>query len=106
MLPSLSFAPLEFCLGMRPTHAERSPPDRNTFGSATLATRAIASAGPTPRQLIEPTAGFVGAVPCVDLGGELQDLSFELSKQRNKSFKTRTRDLGNAIVALIGDDAQ
>jgi hypothetical protein len=45
-------------------------------------------------------------VPCVDLAGELQNLSFELSKQRNKSFKTRTRDLGNAIVALIGDDAQ
>ena len=46
--PSLSLPPLEFCLGTSPIQAEKSLPDRNTFGSATLATRAVASAGPMP----------------------------------------------------------
>ena len=31
-----------------PIQAEKSRPDRNTFGSAMLATRAVANAGPTP----------------------------------------------------------
>ena len=35
-------------LGTRPIQAEKSLPDRNIFGSATLATRAVANAGPTP----------------------------------------------------------
>src|SRR5277367_2826944 len=48
MLPSLSLPPLELCLGTSPIQAEKSRPDRNTLGSATLATRAVASAGPTP----------------------------------------------------------
>ena len=40
--------PLEFCLA-RARSRPRSPcPDRNAFGSATLATRAVANAGPTP----------------------------------------------------------
>jgi hypothetical protein len=41
-------APLECCLGMSPIHAEKSRPDRKAFGSATLATRAVASTAPTP----------------------------------------------------------
>src|SRR5882762_10397168 len=48
MLPSLSLPPLEFCFGTSPIQAEKSRPDRNALGSATLATRAVASAGPTP----------------------------------------------------------
>src|SRR6185437_8055899 len=48
ILPSFSLPPLEFCFGTNPTQAEKSRPDRNAFGSATLATRAVASAGPTP----------------------------------------------------------
>src|SRR6476620_827389 len=48
MLPSLSLPPLELCFGTRPIQAEKSRPDRKVFGSATLATRAVASAGPTP----------------------------------------------------------
>jgi len=44
----LVFAPLEFCFGTSPIQAEKSRPDRNALGSATLATRAVASAGPTP----------------------------------------------------------
>jgi hypothetical protein len=48
MLPSLSLPPLEFCFGTSPIQAEKSLPDRNAFGSAMLATRAVANAGPTP----------------------------------------------------------
>src|SRR6185369_12095476 len=48
MLPSLSLPPLEFCLGTSPTQAEKSRPDRKALASATLATSAVASAGPTP----------------------------------------------------------
>src|SRR6476660_7606001 len=44
----LLLTPLEFCFGTSPTQAEKSRPDRKTFGSATLATRAVAKAGPTP----------------------------------------------------------
>ena len=48
MLPSLSLPPLECCFGTSPIQAEKFRPDRKAFGSATLATRAVASAGPTP----------------------------------------------------------
>jgi hypothetical protein len=47
-VPSFSRPPLEFCFGTRPIHAEKSRPERKAFGSATLATSAVASAGPTP----------------------------------------------------------
>src|SRR4029078_9181880 len=46
--PALSLPPLECCLGTSPIQAEKSRPDRKAFGSAMLATRAVASAGPTP----------------------------------------------------------
>jgi hypothetical protein len=46
--PSLSLPPLEFCLGTSPIQAEKSRPDRKAIGSATLATSAVAKAGPTP----------------------------------------------------------
>jgi hypothetical protein len=48
ILPSLSLPPLECCFGTSPIQAEKFRPDRKAFGSATLATRAVASAGPTP----------------------------------------------------------
>jgi hypothetical protein len=39
---------LEFCFGTSPIQAEKSRPDRKALGSAMLATKAVASAGPTP----------------------------------------------------------
>jgi len=48
MLPSFSLPPLELCFGTSPTQPEKSRPDRKTLGSVTLATSAVASAGPTP----------------------------------------------------------
>src|SRR4051794_36884289 len=41
-------APLECCVGTSPIQAEKLRPDRKVLGSATLATRAVASIGPTP----------------------------------------------------------
>ena len=41
-------APLECCLRTSPIQAEKLRPDRKVLGSATLATRAVASMGPTP----------------------------------------------------------
>ena len=38
----------ECCFGTSPIQAEKLRPDRKTFGSATLATKAVASIGPTP----------------------------------------------------------
>src|SRR3954453_19576020 len=52
MPPSRSLPPLEFCFGTRPIQAARSRPVLNTAGSATLATNALASSGPTPGMAI------------------------------------------------------
>ena len=41
-------APLECCLGTSPIQAEKLRRDRKVLGSATLATKAVASIGPTP----------------------------------------------------------
>ena len=41
--PSPSLPLLELCLGTSPIQAEKSRPDRNVFGSATMATKAVAS---------------------------------------------------------------
>src|SRR5215470_818433 len=51
ILPSLFLPPLECCFGTSPIQAEKLRPDRKDFGSATVATRAVASTGPTPGQL-------------------------------------------------------
>ena len=40
--------PLECCLGTSPIQAEKLRPERKALGSATLATSAVASSGPTP----------------------------------------------------------
>ena len=62
MRPSLSLPPLECCFGTSPIQAEKSRPERNAFGSAILATKAVARAGPTPgtsssRLLVSLTVG-------------------------------------------------
>src|ERR1700730_11037572 len=44
----LVLAPARVLLRHEPDPTEKSRPDRKAFGSATLATRAVASAGPTP----------------------------------------------------------
>ena len=48
--PSLFLPPLECCFGTSPIQAEKFRPDRKAFGSATVAARAVANAGPMPGQ--------------------------------------------------------
>src|SRR4029434_9061883 len=48
ILPSLSLPPLECCFGTSPIQAEKLRPERKALGSAMLATRDVASTGPTP----------------------------------------------------------
>jgi hypothetical protein len=48
LLASAMAATLVGCFGTSPSQAEKFRPDRKAFGSATLATRAVASAGPMP----------------------------------------------------------
>ena len=48
ILPSRFLPPLECCFGTIPIQAEKLRPDRKDFGSATVATTAVASTGPTP----------------------------------------------------------
>lgn len=48
MRPSLSLPPLEWLLGVRPSQAANSRPERNTDGSGTVLAIAMAVIGPTP----------------------------------------------------------
>ena len=57
-------------------------------------------------QLVETAAHHVREMPCVDLSVELQNLSFELAEQRAHGFETRTRDLRDALVSLIGNGVE
>ena len=52
ILPSLSFPPLEFCRGTRPSHAAKSRPERNMEGSGTCANRAALINAPTPGMVL------------------------------------------------------
>src|SRR6266568_9482304 len=106
MLPSFSLPPLEFCLGTSPIHAEKSRPDRKALGSPTLATRAVASAGPTPGILIEPLACLIGSVPGHDEAIEVQDLGLQHPQLGTKCGETRPRNLRYAVVSGIGDDIE
>src|SRR5205807_3790500 len=106
MLPSFSLPPLEFCFGTSPIQAEKSRPERKALASPTLATRAVANAGPTPGNLIEPLARLIGSVPGHDQPVELQDLGLQHPQVGAESDETRPRNLGYAFVTGIGDNIE
>ena len=76
---SYCFPPPEFCFGTSPIQAEKSRPYRNAFGSATLATRAVAN-GPHTGKFIELPAHLIRAMPGHNHSVELQNLRFEHSE--------------------------
>src|ERR1700745_296700 len=80
MLPSLSLPPLECCFGTSPIQAEKFRPDRKAFGSGTLATRAVASAGPTPGIASSRLLVSLDRCQTVIIPVELQDLRLEHSQ--------------------------
>ncbi len=46
--PSLVLPPVDFCTGVRPTHAAKSRPERNVPAGGAKAWIAVAIMGPTP----------------------------------------------------------
>src|SRR6266436_6834340 len=99
MLPSLSLPPLECCFGTSPIQAEKFRPDRKAFGSATLATKAVAA---SDRRQIEPLARLIGSVPGHDLLIEIQNLCLQRPQLGSESEQTGACNLGQPSVACIG----
>src|SRR6266404_2783134 len=106
MLPSLSLPPLECCFGTSPIQAEKFRPDRKAFGSGTLATRAVASAGPTPGIASSRLLVSLDRCQTVIIRVELQDLRLEHSQLGAESGKTRARNLRHPFVTWVGDDPE
>src|SRR4051794_22444703 len=106
MLPSLSLPPLDCCLGTRPIQAEKLRPDRKTFGSATVATTAVASTGPTPGASSSLILHLIGSVPGRDQPVELQYLLLDPAQLSPECRKTRSSYLWNSLVVWIGDDSE
>src|SRR3954467_9976638 len=105
MLPSLSLPPLECCLGTRPIQAEKLRPDRKTFGSATVATTAVASTGPTPgasSSLILISLDRCQAV----ISRSNSYLLLDATQLSPECRKTCTSYLWNSLVVWIGDDSE
>ena len=105
MLPSFSLPPVEFCLGTSPIQALRSRPERKTFGSGMLATRAVEMSGPTPGIASRLRLRLLrDARP--DPPIHLQDLplhQFELRCQRQQADSCLCR---NDILIPLGDDLE
>jgi hypothetical protein len=72
--PSRSLPPLEFCLGTSPIQAARLRPVLKAFGSATLATSALASSGPHAGNFHQPAADLGRSCARADPPIGLQDL--------------------------------
>jgi uncharacterized protein (UPF0303 family) len=69
--------PLECCFGTSPIQAEKLRPDRKAFGLERLATKAVASIGPRPRE----QARFAIARFLVDVSLESKQLFREVRKR-------------------------
>src|SRR5262245_37552738 len=98
----LFFASLECCFGTKPIQAEKSRPDRNAFGSAILATRAVASAGPTPG--ISSSRLLVSCERCQSMiwrSNELARTSRSCSRPLRPTGATMPNSARWARIALI-----
>src|SRR6476661_8318928 len=97
MLPSLSLPPLECCFGTSPIQAEKLRPDRKVLGSATLATRAVASIGPT---------SFSGFDPKETFGRKIPNIATDQEKAKAAEFLfAHPRGRSNQEQALIWSSA-
>src|SRR2546425_9717351 len=106
MLPSLSLPPLECCFGTSPIQAEKFRPDRKAFGSGTLATRAVASAGPTPGIASSRLLVSLDRCQAVIIRSNSKICAFEHSQLGAESGKTRARNLRHPFVTWVGDDPE
>src|SRR5512132_780815 len=106
MLPSLSLPPSERCLGTSPIHAEKSRPDRKALGSATLATRAVASAGPTPGMSSSRLLVSLDRCQAMIRRSNSSIWAFRRPQLGAKGGNTCARHLGKPVIAAIGDDIE
>src|SRR6266700_1859326 len=105
MLPSFSLPPLEFCFGTSPIQAEKSRPERKALASPTLATRAVANAGPTPG--ISSSRLLVSLDRCQAMISRSNSRIWVFSTRRWAPRATRhARNLGYAFVTGIGDNIE
>src|ERR1700738_3292516 len=101
MPPSLFLPPLECCFGTSPIQAEKSRPDRKAFGSATLATSAVASAGPTPGSSSSRWLTWLDRCQAMIRRSEFQYPRLEHRQLGAKRRNTGTRDIGQPVVVAI-----
>ena len=88
-----------------PIQAEKLRPDRNAFGSATVATRAMASLT-NARYIVEPPASFTGSMPGHDQTIELQNLRLQRLQLGAESNDTGACNLGQPLVIGIGGNTE
>src|SRR5262249_24118932 len=105
ILRSLSLPPLECCFGTKPIQAEKLRPDRKAPGSATFATRAVASNGPRPG-IVKPSARFIRPVAGHDHSIEFQNLLLEAEQLSAQCVKTCTHDVRHPFVVSVGNDTE
>src|SRR5437867_6215902 len=98
MLPSLSLPPLECCFGTSPIQAEKSLPDRKAFGLATLATRAVASAGPMPGMASSRLLVSLDRCQAMIRRSNSRICAFQHPQLDAKGSNTASGDLGNALI--------
>ena len=101
-IPPAVLTPLECCFGTMPIQAQKFRPERKALGSATLATKAVASAGPMPgsasSRLLVPSM--------VPIHGHRSNSRSVASAHAigRQGGETRPCNLRHAVVAYIGDD--
>jgi hypothetical protein len=85
----LLFTSARVLLWYKPDQAEKSRPDRNTLGSATLATRTVANAGPPPKK-----RRICGQLRCAMIRVTIYQLAL-------RSFENRTRRAREVVASTF-----
>src|ERR1700712_2644833 len=98
ILPSLFLPPLECCFGTSPIQAEKFRPDRKDFGSATVATKAVASTGPTPGASSRLMLISLDRCQALISRSNSQDLLLDPPQLSPECRETRTSYLRNSLV--------
>jgi hypothetical protein len=102
--PSLSLPPLEFCFGVRPSHAANSRPELENDGSGTVAAIADTVMTPTPGIVASRRLCLIRLVPSHALPIKHLDLSVERLQLVNQRLQSRPCENGNALIFVILDD--
>src|SRR5262245_28997444 len=102
----LVLAPTRALLRKSPIQAEKSRPDRKTFGSATLATRAVASAGPMPGMSSSRLLVAFERCQAMIWRSNSRIWAFSILSSAPRAATTPTRHARQAFVTTISDDIE